>query len=224
MASRGERTPEVSFVQSTVKSIVKALSGRTQASSSEDPVGSSSSGERNAAENWAHFAEGVLRSDATIEESPTGLHEFLLPSGTGIVKTLLSEDLVGEGIGQLHEMRFSSDIGPGFVLPKPEPFSVPARRSLSGVFGAPGIPLSSEKLRSSSTGPSQSLDLPFSSSPPIPGGDKRIVTHGWNSRFVNGGLPDCPALSVSQFANHSSSVDGRNSPSLHLGRQTLEIY
>jgi hypothetical protein len=148
MASRGERTPEVSFVQSTVKSIVKALSGRTQASRSEDPVGSSSSGERNAAENWAHFAEGVLRSDATIEESPTGLHEFLLPSGTGIVKTLLSEDLVGEGIGQLHEMRFSSDIGPGFVLPKPEPLSVPARRSLSGVFGGPGVRLSSERLLS----------------------------------------------------------------------------
>ena len=87
MASRGERTPEVSFVQSTVKSIVKALSGRTQASRPGDPVGSSSSGERNAVENWAHFAEEVLRSDAAIEESPTGLQENLLPSGTGIVKS-----------------------------------------------------------------------------------------------------------------------------------------
>ena len=145
MISRGERTPEVSFVQSTVKSIVKALSGRTQASRPEDPVRSSFSGERNAVENWAHFAEEVLRSDAAIEESPTGLHEVLLPSGTGIVKTPLSKDLVGEGIGQLREMRFSSDIGSGFVIPKPEPLRV-----RQGVLSLESLgPLGSPCLRKS---------------------------------------------------------------------------
>ena len=86
MSSGGERTPEVSFMQSTVKSVIKALSGRTLAPRLEDPVGPPS-GERDAVENWAHFAEEVLRSDAAIEESPTGLQEILLPSGTGIVKS-----------------------------------------------------------------------------------------------------------------------------------------
>ena len=85
---RGERTPEVSFVQSTVKSIVKALSGRTQAPRPEDP-GGPPAGERNVAENWAHFAEEVLRQEDAKEGSATGPPEILLPSGTGIVQTPL---------------------------------------------------------------------------------------------------------------------------------------
>ncbi len=158
MSSGGERTPEVSFMQFTVKSVIKALSGRTLAPRLEDPVGPPS-GERNAVENWAHFAEEVLRSDAAIEESPMGLQEILLPSGTGIVKSPpFSKDLVGERIGQLQEMHsFSS----GFVPPNSELLSVPVRRSLSGVFGAPGVRLSSETLRSFSAGPILSSDLPF---------------------------------------------------------------
>ena len=105
MSSGGERTPEVSFMQSTVKSVIKALSGRTLAPRLEDPVGPPS-GEHNAVENWAHFADEVLRSDAAIEESPTGLQEILLPSGTGIVKSPLFKDLVGERIGQLQLIIF----------------------------------------------------------------------------------------------------------------------
>jgi hypothetical protein len=64
------------------------LSGRTQAPRPEDP-GGPPAGERNVAENWAHFAEEVLRQEDAKEGSATGPPEILLPSGTGIVQTPL---------------------------------------------------------------------------------------------------------------------------------------
>jgi hypothetical protein len=137
---RGELTPDVSFMQSTVKSIVKALSGRTQAPRPEASSGPPA-GERNATENWAHFAEEVLRLEDAMEESTTGPPEILLPSGTGFVETSLSKGLVGEGTSRLREVRSFS---PGLVPPDPELLSVPARRSLSEVFGASGIRLTSD--------------------------------------------------------------------------------
>ena len=132
----------------------------------EDP-GGPPAGERNVAENWAHFAEEVLRQEDAKEGSATGPPEILLPSGTGFVETPLSKDLVGEGTSRLRGMRSFS---PGLVPLNPELLSVPARRSLSGVFGAPEIRLTSdgfdppwnrEMLRSASAGQRQPSDLSY---------------------------------------------------------------
>ena len=156
---RGERTP--TSMRTTIKSVIKALSGTTQASR---PVSQndSTAGERTNAETRSYFAEDVLRNDAVTEESSTGLQEILLSSGAGKAETPLSKNLVGERASPSREIRFLSGGGvdtfysmegplpevrsfsAGFVPPNPEMRSVPARRSLSGVFGAPEIRLKAD--------------------------------------------------------------------------------
>jgi hypothetical protein len=230
---RGERTPEVSFMRTTMKSVIKALSGMTQASRPASQNGSTA-GERTNAETRPYFAEDVLRDDAVIEESTTGLQEILLSSGVGNVETPLSKDLVGEGTSPLREIRFMYGGGvdtfssmegrlpevrsfsAGFAPPNPELRSVPARRSLSGVFGASEIRLKAdgydpswnrETLRSSPAGQGRPFDPPYPSSPQTPGGDARVGARAGNSRlgpgFIGGGLLDCPVglFRLSYFFN-----------------------
>jgi hypothetical protein len=180
----------------------------------------------------SHFAEEVLRNDAVHEEPTTVSREIPSPSGAGIVKPPLSKDLVGGRTLPFREIRsmYGGDVdtissvggrlpnvrslSSGFVPPNSELLSVPARRSLSGVFGASEIRLNvdgfdpswnQETLRSFSAGQSQPFDPPYHSSPQTSVGVARVGDHGGNPRFVPGfvdvGLSDCHTFSMSQHAN-----------------------
>ena len=141
--------------------------------------------ERNDMEKWSLFAEEALRNDAVIEESSTDSREIPSSSGAGNVETPLSKVLVGERTSPFRGIRsvYGGDGLPdmhsptsGFIPPNSELLLVPARRSLSGVFGgSEGHPKADvfdpswnrDTLRSFSAGPSQPLDPHYPSSPHI---------------------------------------------------------
>jgi hypothetical protein len=167
--------------------------------------------ERSDTEKWSLFAEEALRNDAVIEESTTSFREIPSPSGAGNVETPLSTDLVGERTSPFREIRpvYGGDGLPevrssssGFIPPNSELLLVPARRSLSGVFGgseehskADGFDPSwnRDTFRSFSVGPSQPLDPHYHSSPHTSVGVARVGTHGGNPRH--------PANAISEMGH-----------------------